>query len=221
MKRFWILSNIDLYNILCPPKLKSYNKQEGSLYTKEDIIYFEKNHAKNVYMVSKGKVKIVKYDKQGNEIVSHYITKGGLFGEKALLGETERNEFAIACNDGTSVCSMNIDNMRQLMRDNENFSTAIYKFIGLRLKKIERRLELIVGKDIKARLASYILDMYEEQNTFVLTRVLTQKELGALLGASRESINKELTLLVKAGVLSVSRKEIKILDIAAIRKFAN
>ncbi len=218
MEKFWSLANINVYKILCPPKLKGYDDAIGKKYSKEDVIYFEKNKDHNVYLVSGGKVKLINYDENGKEIVRQIITKGGLFGENLILGDSERNEYAVACDNNTAVCSMNLHTMRDLMRKNDNFSNAIYKFIGLKIKKIERRLDLLVGKDVRSRIACYIHDRYKEEETLLFPNHLSQKELASLLAATRESINKTLKEFKTQGIVEVSRKEIKILDLERLKK---
>ena len=217
MEKYWVLSNINLYRILCPPKLKSYNKRLGKPYEKEAPIYLEDNVDENIYLVSSGKVKLVNYDQSGKEIVRQIITKGGLFGENVLLGEPRRQEFAISCENNTSVCSMNLDTMQELMRNNNRFSTAIYKLIGLKIKKIERRIELLVGKNVTSRVASYIYDCHKEQDSLKIQNELSQKNIASLLATSRESVAKVFSKLKEEGIIDYTRKSIIIKNVDKLK----
>ena len=189
-------------------------------YKKEEVIYLEDKVDENIYMVSDGKVKLINYDGQGNEIVRQILTKGELFGEKVILGEAKRNEFAIACQSNTSVCRMDLPTMRDLMRKNEKFSVTIYRLIGLRIKKIERRLDLLVGKDVTARIACFIYDSAKETNSKILKNQLSQKDIASLLATSRESVAKVFNKMKEEGVIDYSRKEIKIKDMDALVKLS-
>ena len=208
MEKYWALSNINVYSILCPPKVKDYAKQNGNQYGKGDIIYTQYKTDKKVYLVSNGKVKLVNYDAEGNEIVKQILTKGEVFGESVILGQTERNEYAVSCSSKTSICSMSLISMRELMRDNERFSTAVYKFIGLRFKKIERRLELLLGKDVTARIASFIYDLHEEAGKKHFSHPFSQKDIAVLLATSRESVAKVMNRMKDENVIDYNRNEI-------------
>ncbi|MCP3928246.1 MAG: Crp/Fnr family transcriptional regulator [Bacteroidetes bacterium] len=221
MEKYWSLEKINVYEILCPPKIKKESENIGKRYSKEEVVYFEENSDDNVYLVSNGKVKLVTYDNEGNEIIKQIITKGGLFGEKLLLNESVRKEFAVSCTNQTTICSMNIKNMKKLMRDNENFSTAVYKFIGFKFAKIERRLELLVGKDVTTRIASYIYDMYKETNQLTISQNLSQKEIGSLLGTSRESVAKIFNQLKSQNIIEYNRKKIIIKNLAGLRELSS
>lgn len=210
MPEIWSLSNINLYEILCPPKLKGYVDENAIEVNKGQVIYSEHYGESKVYLVSKGKVKIVTYDKHGNETVKLILSKGELFGEKHILGDVKSNEFAIACDNPTEVCAINIGEMKKLMRKNERFESRIYKFIGLRLKKIERRLELLIGKDVETRIISFIHDLYEDSDSPIVANHLSHSDISKLLGTSRESVTKVFNRLKKDGIIVYNRKEITV-----------
>ena len=210
MRKLWSLSNINLYDILCPSKLKGYVDENALEVRKGEVIYSDHYGDKKIYLVSKGKVKIVSYDRHGNEVVKLILSKGELFGEKHIFGDTKSNEFAIACYNPTEVCAINIEEMRKLMRDNRRFETHIYKFIGLRIRKIERRLELLVGKDVETRIISFINDLYEDSASPIVYNHLSHSDISKLLGTSRESVTKVFNRLKKDGIIHYTRKEIQV-----------
>ena len=98
------------------------------------------------------------------------------------------------------------------MRNNERFETRIYKLIGLKLTKLERRLELLVGKDVEARIISFINDMHREKNSARLINYLSHDDIAKLLATSRASVTKTLNKLKQNGVIDYNRKEIFIHD---------
>jgi CRP-like cAMP-binding protein len=212
MNNTWALSNINLYDILCPSKLKGYVDENAIELGKGQIIYSHHQVENKVYLVSKGKVKIVTYDKQGNEVVKLILSKGEIFGEKIILGDIKSNEYAIACNNPTEVCAVNIAKMKELMRDNKRFELRIYKIIGLRFQKIERRLELLIGKDVETRIIRFIHDLYSENENTVFVNHLSQSDISKLLGTSRESVTKVFNKLKKDDIIDYTRKEIIIRD---------
>lgn len=212
----WYLDNIDLYEILCPHKVKGYADKHFICHNKNDIIYNQSTPDRNVYLISKGKVKVVNYSEDGNEIIKAILTKGELFGEKSLLGEMKKDENAIAMVDNTLLCPLSVDKMYELMRKNGRFSLEISKIIGFRLKKMERRLERLLFKDAKTRLIEFIQDLMEEQSqesaesehTFIIDHFYTQQDIANLIGTTRETVTKLLNQFKQEGILEYSRKTI-------------
>lgn len=216
MNSLWFFEDVNLFAILCPHKMKDYKSgHEFNVYAKNDYIYFEEDVADKVYLVNSGKVKIGYVTEDGDEIIMAILSKGEIFGEKAILGQESRNEFAQALENGTSVCPITTPEMMTLLREHKEFSLKIYKFIGFRFKKLERRLQLLLFKDTKTRLKEFINEMkedygYENQvtNDVVIRHPYTQKELATLIGTSRPTVNVLLNELQNEGYLSFDRKEI-------------
>ncbi|MBB6461580.1 Crp/Fnr family transcriptional regulator [Flammeovirga kamogawensis] len=210
METLWHMHNFDLYSILCPSKINNYFKNNGLLFKKGEVIYFPEDTEQKLYLVSKGKVKLCKYNQDGEEIVKLLLTKGEIFGEKVLLGQNKREEYAIAEGDNTALCLLSIDKMRQLMRDNERFGLFIYKLIGLRVKKIERRLEILVCKDAEERLIEFIKDIFDDnfKDGEIVKHHYSQNDIAKLIGTSRETVSKLMSKYKKQGIIDYTRTSI-------------
>jgi CRP/FNR family cyclic AMP-dependent transcriptional regulator len=220
MKNLWFFENVNLFNILCPHKFKEYKKCHSfDLYKKSDYIYFEEDAANKVFIIEAGKIKLGYYNEDGTEVVKSILTKGELFGEKAILGEEIRNEFAQSLDNSTSICSIHVETLHDLMQDNKTFSLKIYKFLGLRFKKLERRLHLILFKDIKTRFLEFMKELCDEygydcekSGDKVIIHPYTQKDIASLIGTSRSNLNVLMNELKDQSIINFNRKEIRLLQ---------
>lgn len=218
MKSIWFVENKDMFTMFCPHKFKQFkNSHSFSEYKKQDFIYFESDTANKVYLIENGKVKIGYYTEAGNEVVKAILTKGELFGEKAILGEEQRDEFAVSLENRTSICPVGVDTMHDLMRDNKPFSFKIYKLIGFRLKRLERRLESIMFKDAETRVEEFIQELGEEYGyccpttgDTVIIHPYTQKDIANLIGTSRSTFNSIMNKLKTIGAIDFNRNEIRL-----------
>jgi CRP-like cAMP-binding protein len=220
MKNIWFFENVNLFNLLCPHKFKEYKECHSfNLYNKSDYIYFEEDSANKIYLIESGKIKLGYYNEDGSEVVKAILTEGELFGEKAILGEETRNEFAQSVDTLTSICPIAVETMHDLMRDNKTFSLKIYKFLGLRFKKLERRLQLILFKDTRTRFLEFIKELCEEygydcekSGDKVIVHPYTQKDIASLIGTSRSNLNVLMNELKDENKISFNRKEIRLLQ---------
>ncbi len=223
MNSIWILEDVNLFNLLCPHKFKQYKAcHTFDAYKKSDYIYFEEDAANKVYLIEKGKVKIGYYNEDGTEVVKAILRKGELFGEKAILGEEKRDEFAQSLDNQTSICTVGVDTMHDLMRDNKTFSLRIYKFIGFKFKKLERRLQLLLFKDSKTRLMEFLQELcsdygYDCDKTgdHIINHPYTQKDIASLIGISRPTLNILMNELKEADVIDFNRRQIRIFSTSA------
>ena len=220
MSNVWFFDNVNLFNLLCPHKFKEYKAcHTFDAYKKSDYIYFEEDSASKVYLIEKGKVKLGYYNEDGTEVVKAILTKGELFGEKAILGEEIRNEFAQSVDASTSICPIGVETMHDLMRDNKTFSLKIYKFLGLRFKKLERRLQLILFKDTRTRFLEFTKELCEEYGydcektgDKVIIHPYTQKDIASLIGTSRSNLNVLMNELKEENMITFNRKELRLIQ---------
>ncbi|MDG1731281.1 MAG: Crp/Fnr family transcriptional regulator [Algibacter sp.] len=218
MKSLWFFDDVNLFKVLCPHKFKAYKADHDfDVYKKKDYIYFEEDSANKVYLIEKGKVKIGYYSEEGDEIVKAILTRGEIFGETAILGESKREEFAQSIDNSTSICPVGVNTMYDLMRNNQTFSLKIYKVIGFRLRKLERRLQLLLFKDAKTRLLEFLDELCaeygydcEKTGDKVIQHPYTQKDIACLIGTSRPTLNVLLNELKEERIIEFSRKEIRI-----------
>ena len=189
----WYFQDVDLFNMLCPHKVKTIQERhQFNYFKKNDFVYFPNDKAKNIYMIANGRIKIGYYNDEGKEIVKAILGEGEIFGELILVGEEVRTDFAQAMDDDTTICPVSLEDMQALMVENKELSFKIYKIIGLRIKKLERKIESLVFKDARTRKIEFLKDAaawkgkkvgYE---TMIPTK-LTHKDIANLTGTSRQT----------------------------------
>jgi CRP-like cAMP-binding protein len=168
-------------------------------------------------MIVKGRIKIGHYLDDGDEVISSILTTGEIFGELAVAGETQRRDFAQAAEE-TIICPLTIDELRTLMFENRELSFKVLKLVGLRLMKLERKLELLVFKDARTRIIEFLKDASAWKGkkvgfeTMIQTN-LTHKDIASLTGTSRQTVTTILNDLKSQNLINFDRKKILIRDL--------
>ncbi len=219
----WYFESVNLYDVLCPHKVKSMAERHTFNYFKKDqFIYFPDEPAQYIYMIADGRVRIGRYLDDGKEVVTAILGMGEIFGELALAGEEKRSDFAQAMDDNTTVCPLSIEDLKQLMYDNRELSFKMLKLVGLRLMKLERKLELLVFKDARTRIIEFLKDSASWKGkkvgyeTLIPTR-LTHKDIAALTGTSRQTVTTILNELKEKNLINFDRKKILVRDLANLK----
>ncbi len=214
----WYFEKVDLYELLCPHKVPSMEeKHTFHKFGKDDYIYFPDDPSTHVFMIASGRVKIGGYTDDGKETLRAILGQGEIFGELALTGEGKRKDFAQAMDAGTSICPMTIEQMQELMKDNESLSLKIFKLIGLRYRKLERKLESLVFKDARTRVIEFLKDTAMERGQKVgfetmIKNHLTHKDIASLTGTSRQTVTTILNELKDKNIINFDRRRILIRD---------
>jgi len=215
----WYFEHVDLYKVLCPHLVKADKAHnDKKVYAKGEFIYFPNQKSTTIYLIANGRVKIGSYTDDGNESVKSILGAGDIFGELALAGEEKRPDFAQVLDDSTAVCQMNIEHMHTLMLKNKPLNLKIYKLIGLRLKKLERRIESMVFKDARTRIIDFLIELAEEKGTKVgfetmIRNHYTHKDIASLTATSRQTVTTILNELKDKNLINFNRRQILIRDI--------
>ncbi len=214
----WYFEDIDLYNILCPHKVPSMQDNHTfHKFKKDEFIYFEDEQSDHIYLIAEGRVKIGSYTEDGKEVTKAILAAGEIFGELALVGQEKRTDFAQAMDNNTTICPMNIDDMKELMAHNKALSLKIYKLLGLRIKKLERKVESLVFKDSRTRIVEFLRDWAHEKGKKVgfetmMKNYLTHKDIAALTGTSRQTVTTILNELKEKNIINFDRRRILVRD---------
>jgi CRP-like cAMP-binding protein len=164
-----------------------------------------------------GKSRLATTLEEGEEVLSAILTTGEIFGELAMAGEEKRVDFAQAMED-TVICPLTIEELKLLMYENKELSFKILKLIGLRIMKLERKLELLVFKDARTRIVEFLKDAagWKGKKVGFETQIqtsLTHKDIASLTGTSRQTVTTILNDLKEKNLINFNRKQILIRDL--------
>lgn len=215
---YWYFEQVDLYELLCPHNSPALlEKHTFNKFGKDDFIYFPDQASTHIYMISEGRVKIGSTTEDGKEIVKAILGKGEIFGEMALMGEETRVDFAQAMDANTTICPLTIADVEEMTRENESLSLKIHKIIGLRLRKVERRLESLVFKDARTRIIEFLKELAQDKGQKVGFEMMvknhfTHKDIASLTGTSRQTVTTVMNELKDKNVITFDRRRILIRD---------
>lgn len=219
MGNLWFFENVNLFSIFCPNKFKAYKENhQFKNFNKGEFIYFSDDPANSIYLVTEGKVKLLYYTEEGDEVVKSVLARGEVFGELALLGENTRKDCAQVVTDKTAVCKLTLEEMQKLMKDDVSFALKIFKLIGIRINKLERKIDSLVFKDVRTRIIEFIKEFVMEKGEkngpgYKADNFLTHKDIANLVGTTRQTVTTLLNELRNQGKIDFSRRTIYVADI--------
>lgn len=222
-KQLWFFEEVDLFEILCPYKFNDHIKHHPlDCYNKNDFLFMQGDVAREIYLVTDGKVKLSCYDGDGNEQVIAFLGRGEIIGEMALFGQTRYREFAQVVADRTRICKLRVEKAQELVRDYVPFSLTMTKKFSDKVQRLERRLQILLFKDARQRLVEFIKDLCREIGKPYRTGIkieldITQSDIAALIGASRKTVSLLFTDLENEGLVKFyGRKEMYVSDPAKL-----
>jgi CRP/FNR family transcriptional regulator, cyclic AMP receptor protein len=224
MNEIWYLENFDFFKILCPFKYEDHLKRHApNTYRKNEFLFMEDDPCTDIILIDQGKVKVGHYDDAGNECILTILGRGDILGEMAFLGETRHREFAEVIEDNTQICKMSLAKAHELAREYVPFSIEMNRRIGGHIRKLERRIEILLFKDVKLRLLEFLIDLGKDAGRardggIYISHSFTQTDIAMLIGTSRKSASLMLNEIEDEGLIRFDRRHIFIFDMKALEK---
>ena len=222
ISNIWFLEEINLFECFCPIEAEDkYNKQPKRSFNKGEFIYFSDDTSDKVFFIHEGAVKIAGYTEDGNEHIKAVLHPGEIFGELAIYGEEKRNDYAQAVED-TEVCILGKEDVTSLMRDVSGFQSFLNRLMGERVIYTQKRLESLLFKDAKTRIAEYVLEQAnkngrQRRDQIILRNYLTHQEIASYTGTSRQTVTTVLNQFRENQLLDFDRKRITIKNIEGLK----
>ena len=165
------------------------------------VIFWKGDPGHSMMVVVKGRVRIRSYSAQGKEVILNIINPGEVLGEIALLDGKERTADAIAMGPVEVLVLARRDFLPFLER-NQKACIRLLTVLCDRLRRTSEQVEDLLFLEQPARLAKTLLRLAKENEYapdddgeeagLCVDLKLSQKELGAVAGMRRESVNRHL-----------------------------
>jgi CRP-like cAMP-binding protein len=177
---------------------------------RNELLFRQGDESASLFVIQEGRIAIASQAGDGRETVIAVLENGGLFGELPLFDDAPRVADARALVE-TTVIELAYEPVRDLLRARPELLWVIVRLLVERLRATDEALADAVFLDVPVRTAKRLLELAGEQDRFTLP--VTQEELASMVGASRERVNKAISLFVRLEWLALDgRNNYRILD---------
>ena len=204
--------------------LKNWIAEEGEpiSFKKDESLYMDGMKADRLLLIQSGNVRLNKLTSEGRELTLQICKPGDLIGELALYtGQLNFSANAWAVDDVTATF-IKQRHLEKTLSTDAVLATEFMKFMGENFRKNQSKFRDLLLHGKKGALYSTLIRL---SNTYGIHRddhilidiPLTNQELGNFCGLTRESVNRILSELKKAQIVSVKSGKITIHDLEFLR----
>ncbi len=215
-EKLWYLKNCPLLDRLGPDELRRIEiASRARNFPRKSPVYLPADASTSVFLLASGRVKLCHITPDGKQSILAFIEPGEIFGELSMLDDGDREEYAEALENST-VVMIPRDTIQQLMESHAGLTLGITKMIGLRRRRIERRLKNLLFLSNRQRLVHLLLELAEQygQQTgdgIALGIKLSHQDLANVIGSTRETVTVVLGELQSEDLVAVGRRKITLL----------
>lgn len=202
------LSEVPLFAGLSQPDLEVITQRiRQRRYREGDTIFRRDDPGVALYVILAGKIKIHNETPDGGEIIIAMLSAGDFFGELAVIDGDERSADATTL-EAAELLMLTREDMHDIIKRHPRIGLNLLVTLTGRLRRTTEALQALSTLDVNGRVAMQLLSLAQQHGTETPegTRIdlrLTQSDLAALVGASRESVNKVLGYYRRQGWVAV------------------
>jgi len=187
-------------------------------FRRGEVIFHIGDPGDALFVIVEGEVKISLPSETGDEAILARLRVGDVFGELALLDGAPRSASATAI-VATETVVLPRDRFRELIATEAGVRDALLASIAGELRRLTTHVEELHFLDITGRLAARLVRLAQEGGTHLgdggvrLQTSLTQGDLAAMVGCTRQSVNKLLGQFTDDGLIRLDREGIVVTDL--------
>lgn len=211
------LRNVPIFNELSDQELEKIAALGvRKKYKKGSIILLEEETGAALFVIIIGKVKIVRMDDDGREVILSILGESDFFGEMAILDGLTRSASVVATSK-SELFMIHRRDFLKLLNDYPMVAIALLRELTGRLRKADTQIKSLSLKDAAGRVANVVLQLADEVGMFRKGRVEIdelplQQDLANMAGTSRETISRMIHKFIKKGYLQLQGNKLIIND---------
>jgi CRP-like cAMP-binding protein len=190
-------------------------------FRRGEVIFHVGDPGDALFVIVSGEVKISLPSETGDEAILATLRPGDVFGELALLDGAPRSASASALTAAETVI-LPRERFRELIATETGVRDALLASIAGELRRLTTHVEELHFLDITGRLAARLARLAQESGaplpdgSLRLRTNLTQGDLAAMVGCTRQSVNKLLGQFTDDGLIRLERDAIVVTDLEGL-----
>ena len=221
-----LLARVPLFAGLAPRELEALAAvARGIELAPREELFHKGDPGNQVYAVVEGTLKVVTTSESGDDVVFNLVSAGEVIGEIAALCQAERTATVVAIGD----CELLAIDRRDLfafLRAHPEASLELMQVLARRIQKLSELVEDTLFLNLPVRLAKKLVAYAGSHGERVAGGIrigirLSQEEWGDLVGATRESINKQMRAWTDQGAIRIDRGYVVILRLETLEELAS
>ncbi|MBW1789515.1 MAG: Crp/Fnr family transcriptional regulator [Deltaproteobacteria bacterium] len=224
-KRVAFLEKVALFDQLSRADLEVLaGSFQARKYKKRETVFHQGDDSSVLYVVMKGKVRILSISPAGNETSIRIFTTYDTIGEFAAIDGLPRSATAQTVEE-TSLLEMSQPTFLGHLRGMPDLAMGMIRLLVGKLRWTTDYAEAIAQYDTAGRLLHMLLHYNEVMGKeieagrrYELVLAMTQADLATMVGARREWVNRILQKWRRNGLIEYSHGTITILDLPAVEE---
>jgi CRP-like cAMP-binding protein len=185
-------------------------------FTKGDYIFLECDSPRNLYVVSRGEVKLLKQTEDGRETIVEMAYESEIFGEEAIFDGQPYPLTAQALSD-VELLAISRGDFFAFLRDNPDLALEIITELGARLRESQNTIRALAMERVEWRIARILLILSRKagvvrEDEVSIDLPLTRQDIADMAATTVETAIRVLSNFKKLGLVETEKGKIILRD---------
>jgi CRP/FNR family transcriptional regulator len=177
-------------------------------FRSDEFVFWEGDAPDYFFIVSEGRIKVVKYSSSGKEFIIAFFGPGEMFGEVAVF-EGKPYPASAQAVANTKIMGIKKEDFLSFLATRPQVALGIINVLGGRLRDAQSRLKDLAGERVEQRLVRTLLMLSSKLGP---TLPFTRQEIADMAGTTTETAFRVTSQLKERGIIRTIRGKIIILD---------
>lgn len=204
--------------------IKNSSKTRFLMFSKNEKLYSEGEHAAGIYCIESGFIKLTKNEPAEEDRLIYLAAEGDVLGLHCVVNGHPYAATATAVEE-TYVCYIAKEDFMEIIRSDNRYKILVMQSLCSRIGTIENHMASMNAKTSDERLADTLLLLINkfgiDLSEKTLNVSLSMDELASYTCTSKSYLKKIASEFSAKGLASISQNKIKIFDINGIKSIAN
>ncbi len=208
-----MLKKVPLFASAEQTELERISSLLSEIDVKKDVSIISRDTTgDSLYVILRGRVKIVIPGDGGREVILNLLKTGEFFGEMALLDDLPRSADVVASED-SKLLVLRRDQFAEHIKNSPATALYIMAELSRRLRRADELISNLALLDVYSRVAHIMIDLAKKDGTEVEEGILirdrpTQQDIASMIGTSRETVSRVLSEFQKRGFVEMRGRDI-------------
>jgi CRP/FNR family cyclic AMP-dependent transcriptional regulator len=187
-------------------------------YKKGQLIFHEGDDGDSLFILAEGSVKVFVTSEDGDEMVLATMRPPETFGELSLIDGRPRSASAETLEPSRALVLAR-RSFLDLLHGNAAVTDALMKGLGTMVRRLTVQASDLVFLDLHGRLAKTLLALAPEGGA-VVELGMTQTDLAAMVGGTRQTVNQILHSFEQRGYIRLDGRRVELLKPEMLKRRA-
>ncbi|WP_043528093.1 fumarate/nitrate reduction transcriptional regulator Fnr [Litchfieldella xinjiangensis] len=191
--------------------------KKGEPLVRQDAVFT------SVFAVRSGSLKQVTSEGRGEDQLTNFYLPSEMVGLDGI--DARRYPGSVIALETTTVCEIPFDRLDALSEKLPELRSQIYRSMSKEMHEDRRMLRLLSRKTADERLASFFTSLSARfrrrgYSAYSFRLSMSRGDIGNYLGLAVETVSRILSRFQNQGLVTVSGREVNILDLASLERLA-